>query len=226
MKKLLAFFLFAGLAAIPAFGDSFTILGGYVLPRGHSDVYQQNERETTFRVSDLNNFGGTVRYDKFLGNFVNISGGVSFYDDTTTVSDVDFVHTDGFPVLRDIRLEIVPLEASIHLLPAGRNVPVIPYVGGGFGLYYWRYEEVGDFINNRNGANPTIITGRAFSDGWDPGFHIEGGVHIPVGRSLAVVGEAKYWQAHGNLDPIGFDPSFEPLDLSGTQYSGGVSIWF
>lgn len=226
MKKLLAFILFAGLVGVPAFGDSVTGLIGWVQPRGDSDVFQQNEFETTFRVNDLDNIGGTFRYDHFLGNFVNISGGFSFYEDTTTVRDVDFVHEDGTSIIRDIHMEIAPIEASVHVLPIGRNAGVIPYVGGGFGLYYWRYEEVGDFIMDRNTANPTVVFGSAFSDGWDPGWHVEGGVHIPVSRSFAVVGEAKYWQVHGDLDLFSFDPSFEPLDLSGMQFSGGFSVWF
>ncbi|HSP06199.1 MAG TPA: hypothetical protein VLR94_03435 [Acidobacteriota bacterium] len=226
MKRLLALLLFTGLATAPAFGDSVTFLGGYVLPRGDSDVYKQNEKETTFRVSDLNGFGGTIRYDKFIGEFINISGGVSFFDSHTHVQDVEFVQDHGQPILRDIFLEIVPLEASLHVLPAGRNTVIIPYLGGGFGLYYWQYEEHGDFVIDRLSNNPQVITGRAYSDGWDPGYHIEGGVHVPVGRSVAVVGEAKYWHAHGKLDVRGFDPSFQPLDLSGMMYSGGVSVWF
>lgn len=226
MKKLFAFFLFGTLLSIAAFADSFTALGGYVRPRGHSDVFQVNEAETTFRVNDLDGFGGSFRYDWFLGNFINLSGGTSFYYDSTTVQDVDFVQLNGQPIFRDIRFEIVPLEASLHLLPAGRNQPVIPYVGGGFGIYYWRYEEIGDFVLDRFGANPSIITGSAFSDGWDPGWHVEGGVQVPVSRSIAIVGEAKYWQAHGHLDVRGFDPAFNPIDLSGAQISGGVSIWF
>jgi hypothetical protein len=40
------------------------------------------------------------------------------------------------------------------------------------------------------------------------------------------MGEGKYWDAEGDLDVRGFDPSFEPLDLSGLQIAGGVSFWF
>jgi hypothetical protein len=71
-----------------------------------------------------------------------------------------------------------------------------------------------------------VITGSAYSDGWDPGWHVEGGVQIPVSRAIALQFEAKYWQAEGDLDVTGFDPGFEPIDLSATMYSGGVSIWF
>ena len=117
------------------------------------------------------------------------------------------------------------VEVSFKVLPAGRNVPVIPYIGGGAGLYYWQYEEIGDFVIDRI-IDPTIISGIAYADGWDPGWHVEGGVQIPVGRAIALQFEAKYWKAEGDLDVTGFDPAFEPLDLSATMFSGGISIWF
>ena len=226
MKKLAAFFLLAGLAAIPAFGDSITITGGYFLPRGDSDVFFQNEIETTFDVHDLDGWGGTIRYEHFLGDHFSLGGGFSYNDSWTTVQDLDFIHENGAPILRDISLQIVPLEFAAYVLPAGRNGAVIPYVGGGFGIYYWEYQEVGDFIINRTSDFPEVINGVAYSDGYDPGWHIEGGVYVPVGGSVALVGEGKYWSADGKLNPAGFDPNFQPLDLSGTLISFGVSIWF
>ena len=225
MRKVLAIAAFAALIGLPAFGDSITVTGGYFLPSGGSDVFEQNEIETTFEASDLNDFGGTIRYDHFLGEYINLGGGISFYQGDDTVQDRDFVFDDGGPILRDIRLEIVPVEANIHFLPAGRNAAVIPYFGGGFGFYYWEYEEIGDFVINRF-TRPEVITGVATSDGFDPGFHVEGGVYIPVSRAAAITIEYKYWNADGDLDEIGFDPSFEPIDLSGSLISGGVSIWF
>ena len=52
------------------------------------------------------------------------------------------------------------------------------------------------------------------------------GCTYPLRRSTAIAAEAKYWKAEGDLDPEGFDPLFEPLDLSGFQISGGISFWF
>ena len=226
MRKALALAALVALIGIPAFGDSITGTIGYAWPSGDSDIFSQNEFETTFETSDLGGFAGTVRYDKFLGDYVNLSGGFSFYYGDTLVQDVEFVFDNGQPVFRDITLEVVPIEASVHVLPLGRNAAVIPYFGGGFGFYYWEYEEVGDFVINRNSPTPDVITGVAISDGFDPGFHVEAGVHIPFSRSVAFVAEYKYWQADGDLDIEGFDPSFEPIDLSGSMFSGGVSFWF
>jgi Outer membrane protein beta-barrel domain len=226
MKKLLLAMIFSGFVSVPVFADSVNVLFGYAIPRGDSDVYQQNEAETTFRVKDLNDFIGSVGYDHFFGDHISLGGNFAYYQGETTVQDRLFLFPDGRPAFRDIRLEIVPLEIALKVLPIGRNVPVIPYFGGGGGIYYWQYEEVGDFVINRNTADPRIISGTAYSDGYDPGWHVEGGVQIPVARSIALQFEAKYWQAKGNLDVTGFDPSFEPLDLSGSSYSGGVSFWF
>jgi hypothetical protein len=226
MNKFLLILGFSLITACPVLAGSLTVLGGYVTPSGSSDIFTQNEQETTFRTKDLNDFGISIGYDHFLNNYINIGGGVTYYRGRTRVRDVVFVFDDGSSVIRDITLEIVPLEFGLKVLPLGREKPVIPYFGGGGGAYYWKYEEAGDFVFNRNTNNPTPVTGRAFSDGTDFGYHLEGGVYIPVGRSLAVTGEVKYWNANGNLDRRGFDPAFEPIDLSATMFSGGVSFWF
>ncbi len=225
MKRFILSVLFLVVVSLPAYSDSITVLGGYVLPKGDSDVFSQNELETTFEVNDLNDFGVYVGYDHFMGNYVNLAFGFTYYRSDTNVEDRDFEFPNGSPVVRNIDLEIIPLEAGIRFLPAGREAPVIPYVGGGIGAYYWRYEEVGDFIINRN-TNPSAITGSAFSDGTDFGWHVEGGIQIPVSRSATITAEAKYWDAQGDLDVASFDPLFEPLDLSATMFSAGVSFWF
>ncbi len=225
MKRIFLYVLFLSIVNLPAFSDSITVLGGYVLPKGESDVFQQNELETTFEVDDLNDFGVYVGYDHFLGNFVNLAVGVSYYQSDTDVVDRDFEFPNGDPIARNISLEIIPLEAGLRFLPAGREAPVIPYVGGGAGVYVWQYEEIGDFVINRN-SNFSPITGRSFSDGADFGWHVEGGIQIPVSRSATITAEAKYFDAEGDLDERSFDPLFEPLDLSATMFSAGVSFWF
>src|SRR5262249_8311890 len=135
MRKLLLFMIFSGFVSIPVFADSINVLFGYALPRGDSDVYTQNEAETTFRVKDLNDFVGTVGSDHFFGEHISLGGDFAYYQGQTTVQDVDFIFPSGQPIFRDIRLEIVPLEIGLKVLPIGRNVPVIPYFGGGGGLY-------------------------------------------------------------------------------------------
>ncbi|HSE39627.1 MAG TPA: outer membrane beta-barrel protein [Acidobacteriota bacterium] len=226
MKKVFLLILLTAAAASPASAGSINVLAGYAMPSGDSDVFQQNERELTFEPDDLNDFSISVGYDFFLGDYVNLGGSFSWYEGDTDAIDRDFVFEDGSPIFRNVRLQIVPLEANVKFLPVGRDAVLIPYVGGGVGVYFWEYEEFGDFVVNRDPTNPDFISGTAFSDGADPGFHVEGGVYIPIGHSVAVAAEAKYWDAEGDLDPEGFDPLFEPIDLSGFQIAGGISFWF
>lgn len=226
MKKYLISAVFLILLNIPAFPDSFNISVGFNKPSGESDIYAQNERETTFRVSDLNGWSGSIGYDHFLGEHISIGGSISGYQQDTDVEDADFELSNGSPILRNIRLEVVPVELNLHLLPAGRDAGIIPYVGGGAGIYYWEYEEAGDFVFDRATNQRRVVTGRSYSDGTDPGWHVEGGVQIPVSRSGTVMGEYRYWSVKGDLNTANFDPDFEPIDLSGSSVSIGFAFWF
>ncbi|MCI0412629.1 hypothetical protein L0222_07490 [bacterium] len=225
MKKSLLLMIIAVFITIPAHSDSLYVLASYVNPEGESDVYEQNRIETTFDPDDLNALGGTFGYDHFIGEFVNIGGSISFYEGDTTVRDREFEFTNGDPIFRNIRLRIIPIEANVRVLPIGREMAVIPYVGAGAGVYVWEYEEIGDFVIDRL-DDPSIITGSAFSDGADFGFNIHGGLQFPISRSATITGEVKWIKAEGDLDPEGFDPAFEPIDLSTITYSAGVSFWF
>jgi len=226
MKTLWVSAIFVMLLAGPAFSDSMYFLLGYNFPHGGSDVYTQNERETSFHVSDLNGWSGSAGYDHFLNEHFSIGGSISGYSQHTSIQDNSFVHLDNSPIFRTVHLEIVPTELNLHALPVGRNVPVIPYLGGGVGIYYWQYSESGDFVMNRNSPNPYVVHGYAYSDGWDPGWHAEAGVQIPVSRYATIMAEYRYFHAHGKLDVHSFDPAFGPLDLSSSQVSMGVSFWF
>ena len=178
-----------------------------------------------FKVDDLNDFGGTFGYNHFIGNYVDVGGSLAYYRTVETVQDRDFTFPNGRPVERDIRFKIVPLEANISVLPVGRNLAVIPYVGAGVGVYFWEYEEIGDFVIDRF-TDPRVITGSAFSDGTDFGWNIHGGIQIPFSRSATFMSQIKYSKAEGKLDRSGFDPAFGPIDLSMVTYSAGISLWF
>jgi len=225
MKKYILLMILGMFVTIPAYPDSFYVLASYVNPEAKSDVFEQNRIETTFDPDDLNDFGITFGYDHFIGEYVNVGGSIAFYEGETFVRDTEFTFTNGDPIVRDIRLRIIPIEANVRVLPIGREYAVIPYVGAGAGVYVWEYEEIGDFVIDRLG-DPFIETGSAFSDGADFGFNIHGGLQFPVSRSMTITGEVKWINLEGDLDPEGFDPAFEPIDLSTVSYSAGVSFWF
>jgi len=225
MKKYLLLLIGALFFAMPAHSDSVYFMGSYFTPDGESDVFDQNIQETFFEVDDLNDFGGTFGYNHFIGDYVDVGGSVAYYRGVENVSDRDFTFPNGREIRRDIRFKIIPLEANVDVLPVGRHVAVIPYVGAGVGAYFWEYEEIGDFVIDRF-TDPRVISGSAFSDGTDFGWNIHGGIQIPFSRSATFMSQIKYSKAEGELDRSGFDPAFGPIDLSMVTYSVGLSVWF
>ena len=60
--------------------------------------------------------------------------------------DSNFVNSTAAEIEQDLKLRIVPFTATVRLLPLGHDAPVQPYIGGGVGVFGWRYSESGQFV--------------------------------------------------------------------------------
>ncbi len=204
--------------------DSLTLRLGASFPRGNSDIWDVNKMETDLQMTDL--IGGYVgvNYEFFMSDVFSFTVGLAATNSRETVEDLDFVFPDGFPILHDIELTIVPLEAGVKWSFLGRNRRVIPYLGGGLGLYIWEYRETGDFVVDRD-FYPVIVSGDFEGTGADLGLHVEFGLRFPFGRRTSIDWEVKYIGVEGDLGPD-FDPSFDPIDLSSWVTTLGISFWW
>jgi len=204
--------------------DSISFKIGYYQPSCDSDLWKQNIRYMTIEADDFNQFTFSSDADFFIGNYVNLEIGTGYYEKSVTSEDREYEFENGTPIRQEFHLRIVPLEGSIKLYPVGRERPIFPYVGAGFGAYFWEYVESGDFIVNRN-TNPRVISGVYDTQAISPGYHFKAGVQVPVGSQATIDGEVKYVVAHGDLSSA-FDPEFEPFDLGGLWIGFGASFWF
>lgn len=204
--------------------DDLTFKIGGFIPSGKSDIWKVNETETNFKASDLAGFYASGEADLFLGKYFNFAIELGYTEKDSTVADVDFTYPDDSAIVHTIFLRQVPLQASIKILPLGRERKIIPYFGGGVGLYFWKYWEYGDFVIDRY-TDPTIITGSFESTGADVGYHGMFGLMFPFGYHYTVNAEVKYAKVHGHLGED-FDPTFEPIDLGGLTVTAGFSFWF
>jgi len=143
----------------------------------------------------------------------------------------DFVDNDGLPILQDTELTGVDISGSVKLYvtPRGRQISrlawipnaVAPYVGGGAGAVWYRFEQRGDFVDF---VDLTVFGSRFESSGWAPSAHVFGGADINMWKRLFLALEARYLWADAEL---GRDFSgFEPIDLSGLRLSVGVNVAF
>lgn len=224
MRRMLVAVIVAMCATGLSWAESFSFKIGYFKPRAESDLWAQNFDNLTMKKSDFNQVTFMVEADYFAGDYVNLEVGIGRYQRQVNTRDRDFEFEDGKPIRQTIFLRIVPIEGSIKLYPAGREIPLIPYVGAGVGAYFWEYAESGDFVVNRNSPSPRVISGLFRTMTVSPGYQIKAGLQVPVHR-WTVDGEVKYVRARGNLSSD-FDPDFEPFDLSGLQLNFGASFWF
>ncbi|RMG45954.1 MAG: hypothetical protein D6718_06330 [Acidobacteria bacterium] len=129
---------------------------------------------------------------------------------------------DGFDVWHDTELQVTPLTVGLLFYPAGRE-GLVPYLGAGGGLYWWRYREAGDFLILSDPAKP--IEFLAFeSDGVTAGYYVLAGLDLPVGSGWSMFVEGRWQQAD---DALGGDFEGEgTIDLSGRSLRAGVAWRF
>ncbi len=173
-------------------------LGGF-FPRGGGDLWDGNEADFTLDISDFDDFALGFTYVRAINNHLEVGLNIDFYD--STVLSAYRVGLGGSPIFHDTTLETIPLSLDLRLLPFGRYKvrgpggravlkPVL-YVGGGVGVNYWTYEEIGDFLDFD--FNPPELFFGHFLDS-DVAFeaHVLAGIEIPLDGNFSLLGEGRY----------------------------------
>lgn len=149
--------------------------------------------------------------------------GGSYYEGGSDQSYRDFVDRFGSPISHHTQLEIAAATAAFVVELAPAHAPVVPYVGVGGGLYAWRLEESGDFIDFFP-AEPEVFSTRFSNDGNTLGWFWIAGLEIPVGPQWSLLAEGR-WQ-HLDAELGGDFAGSGNLDLAGPSIAGGVSWRF
>jgi opacity protein-like surface antigen len=128
-----------------------------------------------------------------MGDYLEAGVGVNFYQRTVPSVYADFEHPDGSEIAQDLKLRIIPISATVRFLPIGR-AGVTPYVGGGIGIFNWRYSEAGEFVDTRDFST---FRNQYVADGTSVGPVILGGVRFPIGDLWTLGGEIRWQKAEG-----------------------------
>jgi len=208
-------------------------LGGFSLraedARDSQDVLANNRPFLDFNISDLNGATIGTEYLVGLGDWFDAGVGIGFYQRTALAADRfnEFAET-GDPILANLKLQLIPINATFRYVPAGHHRAVEPYIGGGAAIVHYSYSETGDFVAS---DNVTIINGNFVGDGWKTGPIIVFGMRVPLG-SWGVGGELRrQWQLVGDLPSNqGFatapGSSTPKIDLGGWTYSFTFGVRF
>ncbi len=189
--------------------------------RVDQDVVLRNLDIFAFRLGDFDGRSIAGAWNIGLGDHLEASVGLGFYQRTVPSVYSDYVNEGGFEVAQDFRLRIVPATATVRVLPFGRS-PVQPFFGVGVGMYSWRYAEFGEFIDF---TDFSVFSERYVATGTDPGAIILAGLRVPMGDAWSVGFEFQYHQATGT---VGLENGFleDEIDLGGlmSQVTFGVGF--
>lgn len=207
--------------------QSFNVSLGYFAVRGEDarvegDALVANRDIYLFDFSDFNNVSVGAEYLVGFGEYFEAGAGVGFTSRAVDTIYNGFVRPGGGEIEQQLKLRIVPMSATVRILPLGRSAAVQPYVGGGLGIYNWRYSETGDFVDFTQPGRPIFRDAYAAS-GTAVGPVAIFGARVPLG-SATFGGEIRYQKAQGELDDRDFlGPR---LDLGGFHYSATFGIRF
>jgi hypothetical protein len=155
-----------------------------------------------------------------VGEYFEAGAGLGFYRRTVATVYEDFVDNDGSEIDQDLRLRLIPLTATIRVLPLGQSNGVQPYFGAGVGLFNWRYSESGEFVDFAD--NNAIFRESFVADGNEPGVVGFGGIRF-ASDAFSAGGEIRYSAAEADL-PSEFVGS--RIDLGGWTYQFTLGFRF
>ncbi len=220
---------------------SIGIRGGLFLPTSNGDLYDFTRELLTIDKNDLNApaFGFDLGWT--LNPRVDVVFGVDVTKSRASSEYVNFVDQDDLPIEQQTNVTGVPVNASLklYLTPRGREVSrfayipnkVNAYVGGGGGPIWYKFEQLGDFIDCGDPAGEffdcaggDIFSALFESKGWGLQAHAFAGVDIRLARRVYLGIEGRYLWADAGVG--GDFEGFDSIDLGGLTVTGGISYVF
>jgi hypothetical protein len=232
--------LLPGVAIAQSTGNGFlfgtpagavTFHAGWSAARANSDVFSFTTNELTLDRGDFSspNVGIDLAFRVFRQTQLVFSSEFSGMNKRSEFRD--FIDNNDQPIEQTTRFRRIPLTLSVkqYLSSPGRSIgrfAWIPsraaaYVGAGGGVQYYRFDQVGDFID----PETFVVYGDEFkSRGWAPLAHAFAGFDYTLSPRFAVTTEGRYVWSSTDLS-TDFS-GFHPIDLSGFATTVGLTVRF
>jgi len=204
---------------------------GRFFPRAKSELFDLVTDELTlekndFRAWDIGFDGGFS-----LNERVDIVFTAEYLKRTKFSEFRDYVDEQELPITQKTYYSQVPLTAGFkfYLIPRGNPVGryawlpsrVVPFVGAGAGILWYRFGQSGDFVDF---STLDIFSADLESSGWTATGYLGGGVDIFIAKYTYLILDLRYSWAKPELDRDFVD--FDPLDLSGMRATAGLQWHF
>jgi opacity protein-like surface antigen len=241
MSRATAAVLALGLvAASPAAGwaSGLELRFGGFFPHGESDLFadvnelytpQERRNECTVntcpgvRPNDFDGFYGGAEYSFNVAERAELGISVDGYSERIPTMYREFSRPNGDDIFQELKLTVVPLGVSLRFLPLSRRAPIQPYATIGADVFFYQYEEFGDFIDFFS-DNLDIQADSFESDGVAFGGHVAAGLRFPLGHDFAITAEGRYQFAQKKTMDDDFNRN--RLDLNGASATIGIRLRF
>jgi opacity protein-like surface antigen len=216
---------------------TIALYGGWWMPREGSDLFDFVRKELTIDRGDFNApMVGAEASWRLMRN-LDLVGGIEHARAEQGSELRDWVE-DGLPIRQTTEFSSTRATAGarLYLLERGQAIgshawiPArwSPFVGGGGGVAWYRFEQYGDFIDYRtvdDPAGPEIFTDRFQSRGNGMTGHAMAGLDVSVARNIVLRGEYRYHWGSAAVSSRDFD-GFGPIDLAGHRMTVGIATRF
>ena len=177
---LLALLVLPPMDAVAGHGALLFRLGAFS-PDGNSELWDFNVDTFNFDVSTFNYVMGGVELDLELTTFLDVAIALDGYSRRVSAHYLDFIREDGSEIQQSFKLKVLPITGGLRYLPVRKFHRFIPHVAAGVGLYYFDYQEAGDFVNLSSSA----IFPSTFQDrGLTPGAYIGTGLEFRISEGI------------------------------------------
>ena len=194
---------------------------GSFQPSGDSEYWHSiNSDFTNADPSDFEDLSFGMDYLFPLNEHMSIIFSGSWYEGRSTNSYRNFLDDFDNRIRHDTTLDIASGTVGLffHILPRGTAVQ--PYVAVGGGIYPWRLEENGDFVDTSRPTLP-IFHSHLNSSGTAFGYYGLVGLDVPITRIFSIYAEGRWTWAEDTLQDD-FE-GFGKLDLGGREVAAGFA---
>ncbi len=229
--RLTFFLLLCLLGSVPAMvaDGALAFKLGSFFPGGESGFWQRNLEAFDFEVRDFNAVMGGVELGIEISDYLDVAVGFDGYSRQVGSRYRDLVRVDGSDIVRDFELKVFPITGGLRFLPLLKFGRFLPVLSAGLGLYYYDYQEQGDFVD----LETSVIKPNDSRDrGLVPGGYIGAGLEVlifeGIDRGQGWYGFAdfrRHWAAAKlSMDEVDNEPA--NLDLGGIQVAFGLTLRF
>jgi hypothetical protein len=237
-RATLSLTLMAGLVAAAGSASAGGLdvrIGGF-FPRGSDTLFQDLNSLYTpdadpnhgVGARDFDGVYGGAEYNTVLVPNLELGLSLDGYGKTVDSSYRDYTREGGAEIRQSLHLSMVPLGATLRVLPTGKHAPIAPYLGVGVDAIFYTYEESGDFVDFSD-PEKTIYEDHFRDSSVAFGVHAVAGLRVYLNEDFAIVGEGRYQWSKKDMGED-FSPN-EPglvnrIDLSGASFTIGLHVRF